>query len=154
MKTDPHWLLATWFGCGHFPVAPGTVGLLGALVVAIPLAAAGVPPWGFLVLSLLLLYPSIAAATSVAVRTGRKDPQIVVVDEVLGQWITLSGASTLHWKSFALALALFRFFDILKPPPIRRLERLPGGAGIVLDDVLAGVYGAIVLGLLGRFGFA
>jgi phosphatidylglycerophosphatase A len=152
MKTDPAWLFATWFGCGHFPKGPGTAGSLGALLVALPLVYAGLPPWGFLLLSLVLLYPGIAASSSVAIRSGLKDPQIVVIDEVLGQWITLAGASVLNWKSFLLAFALFRFFDILKPPPIRRLERIPGGAGIVLDDVLAGVYGAIVLAVAGRFG--
>ena len=153
MKTDPAWLFATWFGCGHFPKGPGTAGSLGALLVALPLAYAGLPPWGFLLLSLVLLYPGIAASSSVAIRSGLKDPQIIVVDEVLGQWITLAGASVLNWRSFLLAFALFRFFDILKPPPIRRLERIPGGGGIVLDDVLAGVYGAIVLAVAGRFGF-
>lgn len=150
---DPSWLLATWFGCGLFPKGPGTAGSIGALLVAVPLVALGVRPWGFLALSLLLLYPAIIAASSVAVRCGTKDPQIVVVDEVLGQWITLAGATALNWKSFLIALALFRLFDIFKPPPIRRLERIPGGAGIVFDDVLAGVYGAIVLAAAGRFGF-
>jgi phosphatidylglycerophosphatase A len=153
MKTDPAWLFATWFGCGHFPKGPGTAGSLGALLVALPLVYAGLPSWGFLLLSLVLLYPGIAASSSVAIRSGLKDPQIVVIDEVLGQWITLAGAAVLNWKSFVLAFVLFRLFDILKPPPIRRLERIPGGAGIVLDDVLAGVYGAIVLAVAGRFGF-
>jgi phosphatidylglycerophosphatase A len=153
MKTDPAWLFATWFGCGHFPKGPGTAGSLGALLVALPLVYAGLPSWGFLLLSLVLLYPGIAASSSVAIRSGLKDPQIVVIDEVLGQWITLAGASVLNWKSFLLAFVLFRLFDILKPPPIRRLERIPGGAGIVLDDILAGVYGAIVLAIAGRFGF-
>jgi len=153
MKTDPAWLFATWFGCGHFPKGPGTAGSLGALLAAVPLVYAGLPPLGFILLSLVLLYPAIAASGSVAIRSGLRDPQIVVVDEVLGQWIALAGASVLNWKSFLLAFALFRLFDILKPPPIRRLERIPGGAGIVLDDVLAGVYGAIVLAIVGRFGF-
>jgi phosphatidylglycerophosphatase A len=153
MKTDPAWLFATWFGCGHFPKGPGTAGSLGALLVALPLVYAGLPSWGFLLLSLVLLYPGIAASSSVAIRSGLKDPQIVVIDEVLGQWITLAGAAVLNWKSFLLAFVLFRLFDILKPPPIRRLERIPGGAGIVLDDFLAGVYGAIVLAVAGRFGF-
>ena len=157
MKTDPapwDWtgLFATWFGCGHVPKGPGTAGSIGALLVALPLAAMGLPPWGFLVLAMLLLYPAIAASDSVAVRSAQKDPQIVVIDEVLGQWITLAGASVLNWRSFVLALVLFRLFDIFKPPPIRRLERIPGGAGIVLDDVLAGVYGALVMAVAGRFG--
>ena len=145
-------LIATWFYCGYAPKGPGTAGSVGALLVAIPLAALGLPPWGFLPLSLVLLYPAIAAAGDVARRCARKDPQIVVIDEVLGQWITLAGASTLNWRSFLGALIFFRIFDIFKPPPIRRLEQIPGGAGIVLDDVLAGVYGALALAAAGRIG--
>jgi phosphatidylglycerophosphatase A len=83
---------------------------------------------------------------------GRKDPQIVVVDEVVGQWLTLAGATRLNPLSFLFALILFRLFDIWKPPPIRRIEQLPGGTGIVLDDALAGVYGAVILYVLGRLG--
>jgi phosphatidylglycerophosphatase A len=80
-----------------------------------------------------------------------KDPQIVVVDEVLGQWIALAGARTLGWQSYLAAFALFRLFDIWKPPPVRQLERLHGGLGIVADDVMAGVYAALVLFLAGCF---
>ena len=157
MKSDPSrfdlvWLWATWFGCGHVPKGPGTAGSVGALLIAIPLAALGLPPWGFLLLAVVLLYPSILAAGKVAQRCGKKDPQIVVIDEVLGQWITLAGATVLNWQSFLLALGLFRLFDIYKPPPIRRLERISGGAGIVFDDVLAGIYGGLVLAAAGRFG--
>ena len=80
-----------------------------------------------------------------------KDPQIVVVDEVLGQWITLAGATSLNWKSWLAAFVLFRLFDIWKPPPIRRLEALHSGTGIVADDVMAGLYGALVLFVAGCF---
>ena len=83
--------------------------------------------------------------------TGRKDPQFVVVDEVLGQWLALGGALRLNWRSFLFAFMLFRVFDILKPPPIRLIEQIPGGAGIVLDDMMAGVYAALVLFLMGWF---
>jgi phosphatidylglycerophosphatase A len=145
------WLFATWFGCGLSPKAPGTVGSVAAILIAWPLALAGFNRWGFLFLSLAALYPAIAAAGIVARESGRKDPQSVVVDEVLGQWLTLAGAIRLNWRSLLLALLLFRIFDILKPPPIRLIERVPGGAGIVLDDMLAGVYAALVLFLLGWF---
>ena len=74
-----------------------------------------------------------------------------MVDEVLGQWITLAGATALNWKSWLAAFCLFRLFDIWKPPPVRQLEALPGGTGIVADDVMAGVYGALVLFLRGWF---
>lgn len=149
MKNKLAWVFATWFGCGLSPFAPGTVGSLAAVVIAWALSRAGFGRLHFLALSLLLLYPAIRAAGIVARLTARKDPQLVVVDEVLGQWLTLAGAMRFDWLTFAVAFALFRLFDIWKPPPIRRIERIPGGAGIVLDDMMAGVYGAVVLFLLG-----
>ncbi|MDP9171485.1 MAG: phosphatidylglycerophosphatase A [Acidobacteriota bacterium] len=154
-KTErgPAWIIATWFGCGYFPKAPGTAGALAAIVLAWPLAQLGFTRLNFLILSLAALYPAIMASEIVARQSGRKDPQIVVVDEVLGQWLTLAGALRLNVRSFAFAFILFRFFDILKPPPIRLIERVPGGAGIVLDDMMAGAYGALVLFLLGWFNF-
>lgn len=150
-RTSWAWLLATWFGCGYSKFGPGTVGSLGALVLAVPLANAGFGPWHFAALSLLFLYPGIKASGIVAVESGRKDPQLVVVDEVLGQWLTLAGARHLDWLTFALAFGLFRLFDITKPFPVRRFEALPGGIGIVMDDMMAGVYGALVLFMLGWF---
>ena len=149
MKTRPAWLVATWFGCGYSPKAPGTVGSIAAILIAWPLSLVGFNNLGFLVLSLAALYPAIRAAGIVAAESGLKDPQIVVVDEVLGIWMTLAGALRFNWRSFLLALILFRFFDILKPPPIRLIERVPGGAGIVLDDMMAGGYAALVLFVLG-----
>ena len=77
---------------------------------------------------------------------------MVVVDEVLGQWLTLLGATTLNWKTFLAAFLLFRLFDIWKPWPIRRFENLPEGLGIVADDLAAGVYAAIVLLISGSLG--
>jgi len=102
-------------------------------------------------LAILILYPAIQSATSVSIGTGRKDPQIVVVDEVVGQWLTLAGATRLNPMAFLYALILFRLFDIWKPPPVRSLEILPAGTGIVLDDAMAGIYGAVILYVLGRF---
>jgi phosphatidylglycerophosphatase A len=143
--------LGTWFGCGLSPFAPGTVGSLAAVLIAWPLSRVGFGRVHFLALSLVALYPAIRAAGIVAVDSGRKDPQIVVVDEVLGQWLTLAGAGRFDWFTFALAFGLFRLFDIWKPPPIRLIEQVPGGAGIVLDDMMAGAYGALVLFLMGWF---
>ena len=145
-------VIATWFGCGYFPKAPGTAGSLGGLLVAWALVQfAAFPPIFFVLLALISLYPAIWAAGVVAREDQTKDPQIVVVDEVVGQWITLAGAGHLHWKSWLLAFALFRLFDIWKPWPVRQLEKLPGGTGIVMDDVMAGVYGALVLFVAGWF---
>lgn len=139
-------LLATWFGCGYAPVAPGTAGSLAGIAIAILLRQiAGFDWWQFAVLAAIGFAPAVWSATRVARDLELKDPGIVVIDEVLGQWITLAGAHPLNWKSFAAAFVLFRLFDIWKPPPVRQLERLPEGLGIVADDVMAGCYGALVL---------
>jgi phosphatidylglycerophosphatase A len=149
-------LLATWFYCGYAPKAPGTAGSLAAVVIAWLLHEyAGVPAWGFAILALALLGPAIWSADVMARETGLKDPQIVVVDEVVGQWITIAGASFgndgINWKAWCAAFVLFRAFDMWKPPPVRQLEQIRGGAGIVLDDVMAGIYAALVLSVPGWF---
>ncbi len=148
----PATLLATWFGCGYSPKAPGTAGSLAALLMAIALHRyLGFTPLDFLLLAAILFLPAVWAAGVTARASGLKDPQFVVVDEVVGQWIALAGAASLNWKSFLAAFALFRLFDIWKPPPVRQLESLPGGWGINLDDVMAGVYAALVLWAAARF---
>lgn len=146
-------VIATWFCCGYFPKGPGTAGSLGALLAAWPIAAlTGWNPLVFAAVSAIALLPAIWAADRTARDTGLKDPQTVVVDEVIGQWIALAGAATLHhWGWWLAAFLLFRAFDILKPPPVRALEKIPGGAGIVLDDVGAGIYAALVLLAAGWF---
>jgi phosphatidylglycerophosphatase A len=143
-------LIATWFGCGYAPAAPGTVGSAAAILIAWAIHAY-VTPLEFGLLGMLLAIPGIWAAGVTATQVKLKDPGIVVVDEVVGQWITLAGATAFNWQSSLLAFALFRIFDIWKPPPVRQLERLPGGLGIVADDAMAGVYGALLLLLAGRF---
>ena len=139
-------LLATWFGCGLSPKAPGTVGSLAAALIGILLyEKAGFAWWHFLVLAALFFAPATWAAGVTARVMKLKDPQIVVIDEVLGQWIAFVAAGRFHWAGYLAAFALFRLFDIWKPPPVRQLERLPGGLGINMDDVMAGVYAALVL---------
>lgn len=143
-------VLATWFGCGLFPVGPGTVGSLAALAIAWGLhEALGWRPWSYGALALMMLAPAIWAAGVAAEQSGGEDPGIVVIDEVVGQWVTLAGAAELNWKSCLAALLLFRAFDILKPFPLRKLETIEGGAGIVADDVGAGIYAALVLYAIG-----
>ena len=145
-------LVSTWFGCGYAPFAPGTAGSAAGLVIGILLhERAGFSWWQFLLLGAVAFGPAVWAATLTAEAVGRKDPSIVVVDEVIGQWISLAGAVRFNWKSYLAAFLLFRLFDIWKPPPVRQLEALPGGLGINADDVIAGVYAALVLFLAGWF---
>jgi phosphatidylglycerophosphatase A len=139
-------VLATWFGCGHVPYAPGTAGTLGAIPLYLLLR-----PMGHVAVfasAVVITAIGIWAADHVARDLGTKDPQIVVIDEVAGVLLTLSVAPP-TWPALAAGVILFRVFDQTKPWPARTAERrLPGGWGIVLDDVAAGVWGAAgVLGL-------
>lgn len=144
-------LIATWFGCGLAPLAPGTAGSLGGLAIAILLHYAGYGRGTLLIFTLVLLAPGIWAADLVARQMNQTDPHLVVVDEVLGQWITLLGAATFNWKTWLVAFAFFRLLDVWKPAPARQFESLPGGWGIVADDVMAGIYGALAIFVLDRF---
>ncbi len=154
MKTSVAHAVATWFGCGLFPWAPGTAGSLGALAPAMAINRfAPLNGREIALAGVILFAPAVWSADVTARRLGLKDPGLIVVDEVVGQCITFAGATHLNWKSFAAAFVLFRAFDITKPFPIRRLEAWPGGLGIVADDALAGVYAALVLFLMGWFNF-
>jgi phosphatidylglycerophosphatase A len=144
--------LASWFGCGYFPVAPGTAGSAAAVAIAFALVKyAGFEAWRFLPLAAATWIVGIWAAGVAAESVKAKDPGFVVIDEVAGQWITLAGVQVWTWKSWLAAFVVFRLFDIWKPAPIRRLEALPGGLGITADDAMAGIYGALVLWLAGWF---
>jgi phosphatidylglycerophosphatase A len=138
------WTLATWFGCGLSPIAPGTVGTIGALplwllvrrggpiaVVATACAITGIGIW----------------ASNVVVRdSGEKDPQRIVIDEVAGVLFALAAATDTP-RALA-AVVLFRVFDITKPFPARRAEKLPEGWGVMMDDVVAGLLAAAMLLLI------
>jgi len=136
--------VATFFGSGYGKPGPGTWGSIAAVLLWAAYAW-GVHPASQTLFFVLLaaialsLVAGIPAATSAARESGRKDPQFVVIDEVAGQWITLLGCP-IEWRHMLISLILFRLFDITKPFPIRRLENLPEGWGIVLDDVAAGLY--------------
>lgn len=146
MKNKAALALATWFGCGFSPVAPGTAGSLGALAAAWLFHLWTRPPiWIYAALALALWLPAVWAAAAVARMKNDEDPGLVVVDEVIGQWIALAGAGSFSPAGAAAAFLLFRLFDIVKPWPVRNAERLPGGWGIVTDDALAGVYAAAAL---------
>lgn len=150
-KTIWAWTLGTFFGSGLLKPGPGTYGSITALLLWY--AAAHIFAPSPLVLAIATVVAAIAvtlvgipAATIVARESGRKDPGLVVIDEAAGQLIALTLASP-DWRHAALALVLFRAFDIFKPPPIRQLERLPEGTGIMLDDVAAGVMALTCMGI-------
>jgi phosphatidylglycerophosphatase A len=146
-----HILLATWFGCGYAPAAPGTAGSAAGILIAwLLISCAGLSPLYLIPLTAVLTPPAIWAAGATARDLGREDPGLVVIDEVLGQWLTAAAMAHNTWQNYVLAFALFRIFDITKPWPVRKLEQLHGGVGIVADDLLAGIYGAIVLVIAGR----
>jgi phosphatidylglycerophosphatase A len=152
MRINAAKLIATWFGCGYAPAGPGTAGSLAALAIAWLLVRyAGWQPLWFVALVVVATAPAIWAAHVTAHAVNQKDPGTVVVDEVLGQWLALAGARPLNVKSWLGAFILFRLFDIWKPVPIRSLEKLPGGTGIVADDLMAGIYAALVLSVAGCF---
>jgi len=149
-------VISTWFGCGYSPFAPGTVGSAAAIVIAIIIEHyAAWKPVAFAPLAIIVSLPAIWAAGETARYAGIKDPQFVVVDEVVGQWLALAGARSITgksaWITWLSAFILFRLFDIWKPIPVRQLESLPGGLGIVADDLMAGLYAALVLFLMGWF---
>jgi phosphatidylglycerophosphatase A len=137
------WVIATWFGCGLVPRAPGTMGSLGAIPLYLLVARLGRP--GVAAAALLVTAVGVWAASVVARELGKKDPQIVVVDEVAGLLVTMLPMGQVSWLAVGIGFALFRLFDVFKPWPIRKLEELPGGWGIVLDDIAAGMFGAAVM---------
>lgn len=144
-KTRVAHLIATGLYSGYAPVAPGTFGTIGGVVLA-P-AFAGVAAQSTTLYVLLLAAVAACAIWAAGVASemfGLKDPRPVVCDEIAGYLVTMafvpvSAASLLY------AFLLFRLFDIVKPPPCRQAEDLPGGYGIVIDDLLAGVYANLAL---------
>ncbi len=136
---------ARFWPSGLSPVAPGTCGSLAAAVLA-PFIFMPLPLWGRLAVLAFVALSGTVAADRAARLLQKKDPKDVVIDEVLGQWITYAPFASLDVWGYAAGFALFRLFDITKPPPVRNLERLPGGVGIMADDAAAGVLAALCLG--------
>ncbi|SRR5579871_1551823 len=142
-------VIGTFFGAGFFPVGPGTAGSI-AMVALYLLCRPALSGWWLIAFAAAIYGPAVWAAGECERIYQRTDPGCVVIDEVIGQAVTLSvipaaGRGFGDWKMWLAGLIIFRGFDIVKPFPIRRLERLPGGWGIVTDDALAGVYGAALL---------
>jgi phosphatidylglycerophosphatase A len=141
-------ILATGFGVGYSPVAPGTLGTLIAIPVYYFLSAIPSPIYEITLIGFFFL--SVWISENAEIFFGKKDDQRIVIDEMMGFLITMLWVpKTILFVT--IGFFLFRLFDILKPFPIRRLEkRLKGGYGVVLDDVMAGVYANIILHLVGR----
>lgn len=135
-------LLATALGAGYSPIVPGTAGSLVGVVTY--WALSGLSPLVQVAATLALFGLGIAASSRTALLVGRKDPGIVVVDEVVGQWTTFLFLPFGPWTA-GLGFVLFRIMDVFKPWPARDLESLPGGLGIMADDLMAGIYANLSL---------
>ena len=135
-------LLAAGFGAGYVPIAPGTAGTLVAIPIFLGLSSIPFPLYELTILTFFFLASWISGEAQKD--WGRKDHPRIVIDEIMGYLITMLWLpKTILFIIFGFLL--FRFFDIVKPPPIRLMEKAKGGYGVVLDDVVAGVYANIVL---------
>ncbi len=140
-------LLATWFGSGRLPGAPGTWGSLAALPFGwVIIVRSG--PLGLAIATMLVFFVGVVASGHYAKLLGTKDPGSAVIDEVAGQWLALLPVayfSPSNWLFYGLAFIAFRLFDIWKPWPVRKFELLPGGWGIMVDDIVAGLYALAIV---------
>jgi phosphatidylglycerophosphatase A len=139
-------VIATGFGSGYAPFAPGTAGSAVGLLFVWGMSTLGLAGQCVAVLAVTAI--SMIAADTVAKSMGLKDPGLIVADEIAGMMVTMI-AIPLSVKSVLLGFILFRVMDVVKPPPARQFEQFKGGVGIVADDLMAGVYAQLVLrGLL------
>ena len=130
-------VLSTWFGTGLLPGAPGTFGTVAAIPLAVGMTYLGIGPR--VLIFAVVVTVAIWASDQSQRLLGHNDPSAVVIDEVAGFLLTMF-LLPLSWLNLGIGFIFFRFFDILKPYPIRHLERLKGGFGIVMDDLVAGIY--------------
>jgi phosphatidylglycerophosphatase A len=152
-KRTPAVWIATVAGAGYFPVAPGTIGSAVAVVLVAALDAMPFPDaWRVALLVVaagLVFILGVWAAGQSEKFFGTTDPGQVVIDEVAGQMITFLLSTHASWKFLLAGFGLFRLFDITKPFPAGRAERLPGGWGIMVDDIIAGAYALGAIALIG-----
>jgi len=141
-------LFATGFGVGYSPIAPGTLGTLIAVPVFYFLSTMPSPLYEITLVGFFFL--SVWISEKAEIFFGKKDDPRIVIDEMMGFLITMLWVPKTA-LIIIIGFFLFRFFDIVKPPPIRLIERTKGGFGVVWDDVVAGVYGNIVLQCVGLF---
>lgn len=147
--------IATSGGLGYFPVAPGSLGAAAGLAVVVALSRLPVATvWVSVLVGIAAAFifaAGVPAATGAESYFRRKDPGHVVIDEVVGQMVTLLANPRAGWKGLVAAYLLFRMIDVVKPFPARRLEHLKGGWGIMLDDVAAGVWSLAAFSLVGHW---
>ncbi|NIM90081.1 MAG: hypothetical protein GTO17_03950 [Candidatus Aminicenantes bacterium] len=142
MKTGPR-ILATFFGIGFFPLAPGTLTSL-TVVILYKFFLHNLSWPVYLLIFLGLFFIGVFVAAEYSSELGKKDPRKIVIDEACGQLLVLFQLPT-SWFLLLLGFFLFRLFDIIKPYPIRKIESLKKGWGIMLDDILAAIYTIIVI---------
>lgn len=139
-------MLATFFGAGKFPKAPGTMGTLATIPLWYFMAKLSVLPYMLIVIVLAVMGILIAQAYEAIVQ--KHDSKEIVIDEVVGFLITMTWLPV-TWQSVVLGFILFRFFDIVKPPPIRQLDqKVKGGTGVMIDDIAAGVICNLILQII------
>lgn len=144
-------MIATVFGIGYLPLAPGTWSAMFAVLIWLPLYFWALPMVTFVATLAGAVFFSVVGvwASNVAERYWGKDPVVACVDETAGQLVALLPLSCLcPWWEIIVSLALFRLFDIFKPLGVRKLEDIPGGWGMMVDDIVAGLYAAVLLYLL------
>jgi phosphatidylglycerophosphatase A len=153
--------IATGLGAGFVPIAPGTVGALEGVAIYLAIHALLLGQasslFALAFINVILFAVGVWASNRTCVMTELKDPRLVVIDEVSGQLISLTPLALLpsfSIRAVVIGFLLFRLFDIYKPYPIRKLERLHGGLGVMADDALAGVYAAVLLWLTHLVGLA
>ncbi len=144
-----HQCIASGFGSGYSPIAPGTTGAFLAMLIWWVYAALlnGSHFISLCTLLLVIIFTVLGIwSAGIAEKYWGKDPSKVVIDEMVGTWIALLAVSNhRQWRYMLAAFLLFRFFDILKPLGIRQMEKLPSGYGIMADDILSGIYSLIIL---------
>lgn len=141
--------VATVFGVGYAPVASGTFGSVPGVLLSWGLGRTG-GPWAVVAVLAVLVPVGIWAADRAAALLGATDPKPVVIDEVAGQLVTLAFLPP-SWPALAAGFFVFRALDVWKPFPADKLESLPGGSGIMADDLMAGLYGNLLLHLAAWF---
>ena len=147
-------LIATSFGAGFLPIAPGTWGAIVGIILWLPLYIWCPANIAFILTIIEILFFTIAGtwASGVSEKYWGKDPVAACVDETVGQLISLlplcGGPEVAPWWLILVSLALFRIFDIFKPLGIRKMEAFPGGWGMMADDILAAIYSAIIVEII------